>query len=174
MERWKLCFMIVPRRRPLFGGSAYWLFLLNAALSRGRGLFKLQLLLCLLQHFFFSWSIQGVDYNGMAHSNEFGAYIKHTAELQRVKLEGMTREETLAFFINIYNALVIHANVVRGPPVNLWQRYKVRIQIIISNYWIRLSVIWKIMQIKEGVRPWGRAIMKTTGWPVINVFTLVK
>ena len=104
---------------------------------------------------FFCWSIQGVDYNGMAHSNEFGAYIKHTAELQRVKLEGMTREETLAFFINIYNALVIHANVVRGPPVNLWQRYKVRIQIIISNYWIRLSVIWKIMQIKEGVRSWG-------------------
>ena len=64
----------------------------------------------------------------MSQSNEFKAYIKHTAELQRVKLEGMTREETLAFFINIYNALVIHANVVRGPPVNLWQRYKVRFQ----------------------------------------------
>lgn len=64
----------------------------------------------------------------MAHSDEFLAYIKHTAELQRVKLEGMTREETLAFFINIYNALVIHANVVRGPPVTLWQRYKVTTQ----------------------------------------------
>ena len=64
----------------------------------------------------------------MAHSDEFLAYIKHTAELQRVKLEGMTREETLAFFINIYNALVIHANVVRGPPVTLWQRYKVTAQ----------------------------------------------
>lgn len=61
----------------------------------------------------------------MAQNKEFLAYIKHTAELQRVKLEGMTREETLAFFINIYNALVIHANVMRGPPVNLWQRYKV-------------------------------------------------
>ena len=62
----------------------------------------------------------------MAQSKEFMAYMKHTAELQRVKLEGMTREDTLAFFINIYNALVIHANVVRGPPVNLWQRYKVK------------------------------------------------
>ena len=119
------------------------------------GLIQAATIVMLIATFFFCWSIQGVDYNGMAHSNEFGAYIKHTAELQRVKLEGMTREETLAFFINIYNALVIHANVVRGPPVNLWQRYKVRIQIIISNYWIRLSVIWKIMQIKEGVRPWG-------------------
>lgn len=61
----------------------------------------------------------------MEKSTEFKGYVKHTAELQRVKLDGMSREETLAFFINVYNALVIHANVVRGPPVNLWQRYKV-------------------------------------------------
>lgn len=78
----------------------------------------------------FCYFEQGVDYAAMAQSKEFLAYVKHTAELQRVKLEGMTREETLAFFINIYNALVIHANVVRGPPVNLWQRYKVINQII--------------------------------------------
>ena len=64
----------------------------------------------------------------MAESPDFLEYIKHTAELQRVKLEGMTREETLAFFINIYNALVIHATVVKGPPANLWQRYKVTVQ----------------------------------------------
>lgn len=68
---------------------------------------------------------QGVDYESMEKSTEFKGYVKHTAELQRVKLDGMSREETLAFFINVYNALVIHANVVRGPPVNLWQRYKV-------------------------------------------------
>ncbi|KAJ8305746.1 hypothetical protein KUTeg_016291 [Tegillarca granosa] len=45
-------------------------------------------------------------------------------ELQRVQIQNASREEKLAFFINIYNALVIHANVERGPPVNLWQRYK--------------------------------------------------
>jgi len=73
---------------------------------------------------FLSKDGKGVDYASMGNSNEFLSYIKHTAELQRVKLEGMTREETLAFFINIYNALVIHATVVKGPPVNLWQRYK--------------------------------------------------
>ncbi|CAH3035075.1 unnamed protein product [Pocillopora meandrina] len=67
---------------------------------------------------------KGVDYESMEKSTEFKGYVKHTAELQRVKLDGMSREETLAFFINVYNALVIHANVVRGPPVNLWQRYK--------------------------------------------------
>ena len=41
-------------------------------------------------------------------------------------MENASREEKLAFFINVYNALVIHAFVVRGPPTNLWQRYKVR------------------------------------------------
>lgn len=49
-----------------------------------------------------------------------------TLLLHRVQIEEATREQKLAFFINLYNALVIHANVVRGPPTNLWQRYKVR------------------------------------------------
>merc|ERR1712150_86135 len=55
---------------------------------------------------------------------EFEKYKKLTIELVRVQIETATREEKLAFFINIYNALVIHANIVRGPPSNLWQRYK--------------------------------------------------
>lgn len=61
----------------------------------------------------------------MKSSQEFQAYVKHTAELKRVQLEETPREEKLSFFINVYNALVIHANVMNGPPVNLWQRYKV-------------------------------------------------
>ncbi|XP_067051078.1 uncharacterized protein [Acropora muricata] len=85
---------------------------------------ELRRLILTLYSKFLSKDGRGVDYVAMGESEDFKAYIKHTAELQRVKLEGMTREETLAFFINIYNALVIHANVVRGPPVNLWQRYK--------------------------------------------------
>ncbi|KAK3738429.1 hypothetical protein QZH41_005631 [Actinostola sp. cb2023] len=68
---------------------------------------------------------KGVDYAAMGESTLFKDYAKHTAELQRVQLEGATREEKLSFFINIYNALVIHATVVKGPPTNLWQRYKV-------------------------------------------------
>ena len=30
----------------------------------------------------------------------------------------------IAFFVNVYNALVIHAMVVLGPPQNMWQRAK--------------------------------------------------
>ena len=61
----------------------------------------------------------------MKSSPEFEGYVKHTAELKRVQLDDMPRAEKLSFFINVYNAMVIHANVVNGPPVTLWQRYKV-------------------------------------------------
>lgn len=67
---------------------------------------------------------KGVDYQAMKSSPEFEAYVKHTAELKRVQLDSTPRPEKLSFFINVYNALVIHANVVNGPPVSLWQRYK--------------------------------------------------
>lgn len=65
-----------------------------------------------------------VDYDGIAKSDIFQRYQSMTLQLQRVQIERASREEKLAFFINVYNALVIHANVVRGPAQNLWQRYK--------------------------------------------------
>ncbi|ESP05372.1 hypothetical protein LOTGIDRAFT_227994 [Lottia gigantea] len=57
-----------------------------------------------------------VDYKGIGGSDEFKHYIKLTKELQRVEIVDASREEKLAFFINVYNALVVHANVSRGPP----------------------------------------------------------
>lgn len=65
-----------------------------------------------------------VNYKGIAGSDEFKKYIRLTKELQRVNVVDASGDEKVAFFINIYNALVIHANVAFGPPVNLWQRYK--------------------------------------------------
>lgn len=67
-----------------------------------------------------------MNYKGIGESGEFQRYVRLTRELSRVQLADSTREEKLAFFINVYNAQVIHANVTMGPPVNLWQRYKVR------------------------------------------------
>ncbi|XP_060077398.1 uncharacterized protein LOC132556952 [Ylistrum balloti] len=65
-----------------------------------------------------------VNYKGIAGSTEFEKYKRLTKELHRVRISEATREEKLSFFINIYNALVIHANVHVGPATNLWQRYK--------------------------------------------------
>lgn len=65
-----------------------------------------------------------VNYKEIAGSDEFKKYVRLTKELQRVNVVDASVDEKVAFFINIYNALVIHANVAFGPPVNLWQRYK--------------------------------------------------
>ena len=69
--------------------------------------------------------LQKVNYAGIGASSEFERYVRLTKELARVQIAEASREEKLAFFINIYNAQVIHANVTMGPPVSLWQRYKV-------------------------------------------------
>ncbi|XP_070191162.1 uncharacterized protein [Littorina saxatilis] len=77
-----------------------------------------------------------VDYRGIGSSDEFQHYLALSRTLQRVKVESCSRNEKLAFFVNIYNALVIHANIVRRPPVNFWQRYKLfnRVKYIIGGH----------------------------------------
>lgn len=65
-----------------------------------------------------------VDYKAMSLSPVFERYCELAVQLQRVELLSLTREEKLAFFINTYNALVIHGNVRMGAPTNMWQRYK--------------------------------------------------
>lgn len=80
---------------------------------------------------------QTVDYKAMSRSPYFERYCDLAVQLQRVELLSLSREEKLAFFINVYNALVIHGNLRLGFPKNIWQRYRVR---EVENIWI---VKWK-------------------------------
>ncbi|XP_078088961.1 uncharacterized protein LOC144506558 [Mustelus asterias] len=65
-----------------------------------------------------------VDYKSMMKNPIFDKYCELATQLQRLNIEGLSREEKLAFFINVYNALVIHGTIKQGPPKNMWQRYK--------------------------------------------------
>ncbi|KAM3849922.1 uncharacterized protein ACN63O_020320, partial [Diretmus argenteus] len=65
-----------------------------------------------------------VDYKGMSVSSVFERYCEMAVQLQRVELLSLSRDEKLAFFINIYNALVIHGYLRLGAPTNMWQRYR--------------------------------------------------
>ncbi|XP_064167630.1 uncharacterized protein zgc:152951 [Anguilla rostrata] len=67
-----------------------------------------------------------VDYKAMSQSPSFERYCELAVQLQRLDLQALSRAEKLAFFINIYNALVIHGNLRLGAPKNPWQRYRVR------------------------------------------------
>eukprot|EP00897_Mesotaenium_endlicherianum_P006562 jgi/Mesen1/5934/ME000301S05070 len=53
----------------------------------------------------------------------YDQYVKRTEELQRLDLAALSRGEKLAFFVNIYNALVVHATALLGHgPENALQR----------------------------------------------------
>ncbi|KAK9270492.1 hypothetical protein L1049_026072 [Liquidambar formosana] len=65
-----------------------------------------------------------VDYRSIHGSEEFARYLRIVEELQRVDLQDMPREEKLAFFINLYNMMAIHAILVWGHPVGTLERRK--------------------------------------------------
>ena len=60
-----------------------------------------------------------VDYASMKASPEFAEYTVAAAELQAVRVASLPPPERLAFFINIYNSLIIHAKAVgvRGDSI---------------------------------------------------------
>ncbi|KAJ7965657.1 Glutaredoxin/DEP/DUF547 domain-containing protein [Quillaja saponaria] len=65
-----------------------------------------------------------VDYRSIHGSEEFARYLRIVEELQRVELQHMSREQKLAFFINLYNMMSIHALLVLGHPAGALERRK--------------------------------------------------
>ena len=63
-----------------------------------------------------------VDYEGLALSQEFKDFTNFIGEMQTFDLAELSFSEKVTFFINIYNALVLHGFVVLGPPTTLCQR----------------------------------------------------
>ncbi|KAI4386391.1 hypothetical protein MLD38_004326 [Melastoma candidum] len=63
-----------------------------------------------------------VDYRSIHGSEEFARYIRTVEQLQRVEVQGMTREERLAFFVNLYNMMAIHSILVLGHPTGALER----------------------------------------------------
>jgi len=57
-----------------------------------------------------------VDYGGMRASPAFAEFAEATAELQVVDPSALPPDERKAFFINIYNIIIIHATVALGAP----------------------------------------------------------
>ena len=65
-----------------------------------------------------------VDYQGIAASPLWSQYKQVATQLQRVDVERLSRDEKLAFFINIYNILCIHGLIENGVPSNLIARFQ--------------------------------------------------
>ncbi|XP_059655224.1 uncharacterized protein LOC132302407 [Cornus florida] len=57
-----------------------------------------------------------LDYVGISNSEEFRRYINLAQDLHRVNMLALSADEKLAFFLNLYNAMVIHAVIRIGHP----------------------------------------------------------
>ena len=75
---------------------------------------------------------KALNYEALRSDPDFKTFANATAELQKVELMPLTREERMAFFINIYNAVVVHALAIFGPASNLQQRLGPSWSIILS------------------------------------------
>lgn len=65
---------------------------------------------------------KNVKYSAMAEDPVFHLFVRATHELQVVDLEPLTREERIAFFLNTYNVLIVHALTMVGPAKNFLER----------------------------------------------------
>nr|GMD88765.1 Glutaredoxin like [Ipomoea batatas] len=88
-----------------------------------------------------------VDYRTIHGSEEFARYLRIVEELQRVDLSNMSREEKLAFFINLYNMMTIHAILVMGHPSGAMQRRRLSVDF---NYVIG-GCTYSLSEIQNGV-----------------------
>nr|DAD21870.1 TPA_asm: hypothetical protein HUJ06_023333 [Nelumbo nucifera] len=84
-----------------------------------------------------------IDYRSIHGSEEFSRYLRIVEELQRVELQDMSREEKLAFFINLYNMMAIHGILVWGYPLSAQERRKLfgDFKYVIGGSTYSLSVI---------------------------------
>ncbi|KAM5566496.1 hypothetical protein ABKV19_014916 [Rosa sericea] len=84
-----------------------------------------------------------LDYIGISNSEEFRRYINLVQELHRVNLFELSPNERLAFFLNLYNAMVIHAVIRVGRPQGVIERrsFYNDFQYIVGGYSYSLSNI---------------------------------
>ncbi|KAJ4777443.1 hypothetical protein LUZ62_061700 [Rhynchospora pubera] len=83
-----------------------------------------------------------VDYARIAVSEEFRRYGNLVRDLQRVDMAILSETERLCFFLNLYNAMVVHAVVTIGQPGLIDRRaFFTDFQYIIGGYPYSLSTI---------------------------------
>ena len=65
---------------------------------------------------------RSLDRAGLVASPAFAEFETHVTHLQRVDLASLDSSARTAFFINVYNVLCVHGQVVHGPPSSVLAR----------------------------------------------------
>ncbi|MBA0607807.1 hypothetical protein Godav_020071 [Gossypium davidsonii] len=104
---------------------------------------RLRFLFCAILEAYASEDGRLVDYRSVHGSEEFARYLRIIQELQRVDVQDMPREEKLAFFINLYNMMAIHAILVWGHPNGSleWRKLLGDFKYVVGGFTYSLSSI---------------------------------
>ncbi|XVF03041.1 hypothetical protein REPUB_Repub04eG0226000 [Reevesia pubescens] len=86
---------------------------------------------------------QHLNYYIISKSEEFRRYLNLARDLQRINLQLLTPDEKLAFFLNLYNAMVIHAVISIGHPEGILDKraFFRDFQYVVGGYPYSLSII---------------------------------
>lgn len=84
-----------------------------------------------------------LDYVGIGNSEEFRRYLKLVEDLQRVNMKSLSDEAKLSFFLNLYNAMAIHAVIRIGHPGGMIDRrsFFSDFLYVVGGYPFSLSII---------------------------------
>ncbi|KAF8010479.1 hypothetical protein BT93_J1191 [Corymbia citriodora subsp. variegata] len=84
-----------------------------------------------------------LDYGAISKSEEFRRYVNLSQKLHRVDLLELSPDERLAFFLNLHNAMVIHAVIRVGLPEGIMDRrsFDSDFQYVVGGYPFSLSTI---------------------------------
>ncbi|KAL6579507.1 hypothetical protein OROMI_009723 [Orobanche minor] len=84
-----------------------------------------------------------LDFIGIGNSEEFRRYVNLVEDLQRVNLLTLSHEEKLAFFLNLHNAMAIHAVIRVGHPEGMIDRrpFFAEFMYVVGGYPYSLSSI---------------------------------
>ncbi|CAN1151087.1 grx [Linum perenne] len=91
----------------------------NPAVVVGRRIYKI---MSAILESYASDDRRHVDYGSISKTEEFRRYVNVVEDLQRVDLVGLGVNEKTAFFLNLYNAMVIHAVIRVGSPEGVTDR----------------------------------------------------
>ncbi|KAK1262374.1 hypothetical protein QJS04_geneDACA019573 [Acorus gramineus] len=87
--------------------------------------------------------LRHVDYNRISSSEEFRRYVNLVQDLHRVDVFALSTDEKTAFFLNLYNAMVVHAVIRVGQPGGVIDRkaFFNDFQYVIGGYAYNLNTI---------------------------------
>mmetsp|Transcript_28729 Transcript_28729/g.69892 ORF Transcript_28729/g.69892 Transcript_28729/m.69892 type:complete len:371 (+) Transcript_28729:172-1284(+) len=121
---------------------------------------KLRTTIAVLYVRFLSRDGKTVDYAALGRSYEFANYVEQARHLNTVDVEDMDEDARKAFFLNLYNCMLMHAIVVKGPPTSLMGRHLM----YDSSAYIVSRAVYTLTDVEHGVlrgnRPAGSFLMR--------------